>query len=187
MRCLIFLLPLLLSFAACSPKITVQSDYVNPADFSRFRTFRFDDSRPAPNFTFNEADQERVELAITDELKRRGFIESAISDLIIKVNGSIAMVRETGTNNMMMNPMWGWGWYDPLWMNNQRAPRDENHNTIIINVIDELENELIWQGVATGQFQQKKKHIELVIREVIQEIFQEFPVEPAIEQQVMQP
>ncbi len=166
---------------ACSPKIVVQTDYIKPVDFSDYRTFRFEDSKPAANFTFNEANQERVKLAITEEMEKRNFIYSEISDLVIKINGSIAMIRETGTN--AIDPMWGWGWYDPFWMNNNRAPRDENQNTMIINVIDELENELIWQGVATGEFQQKKKHVEVIIREIVQQIFTDFPVSPATEAQ----
>jgi len=171
---------LIFTFAACSPKVIVQSDYVKPVDFKNFRTYRFDDSKPAPNFTFNEANQDRVQLAIAEQMEKRDFIQSEISDLVIKINGSIAFIRETGTNNM--GPaMWGRGWYDPYWMNNNRAPRDENQNTMIINVIDELENELIWQGVATGQFQQKKKHIEIVIREIVQEIFNEFPKKPTVQ------
>lgn len=166
----------LTTLVSCSPKVVVQTDYIKPVDFKNYRTFRFDDSKPAPNFTFNEANQERVRLAISEQMEKRNFIQSEISDLVIKVNGSIAMIRETGTNNF--DPMWGWGRYDPFWMNNNRAPRDENQNTMIINVIDELENELIWQGVATGQFQQKKKHIEIIIREIVADIFNDFPVEP---------
>lgn len=169
---------------SCSPKIVVQTDYVKPVNFKEYRTFRFDNSKPAPNFTFNEANQERVRLAISEQMEKRDFIQSEISDLVIKVNGSIAMIRETGTNNFA-DPRWGYGWYDPYWTNNNRAPRDENQNTMIINVIDELENELIWQGVATGQFQQKKKHIELVIRDVVQEIFLDFPVEPKVSNEVV--
>lgn len=172
---------LLALLVSCSPKVVVQTDYIKPVDFKDYRTFRFDDSKPAPNFTFNEANQERVRLAIAEQMEKRNFIQSEISDLVIKINGSIAMIRETGTNNI--DPMWGLGWYDPFWMNNNRAPRDENQNTMIINVIDEMENELIWQGVATGQFQQKKKHIEVVIREIVTEIFNDFPVEPIGEPQ----
>ncbi len=171
---------LILTCAACSPKVIVQTDYIKPVNFNEYRTYRFDNTKPAPNFTFNDANQDRVQLAIAEQMEKRNFIQSEISDLLIKINGSIAFIRETGTNNM--GPaMWGRGWYDPFWMNNNRAPRDENQNTMIINIIDELENELIWQGVATGEFQQKKKHIEIVIREIVKEIFNEFPKEPTVQ------
>lgn len=172
----LFFILLILLFSGCSKKILVQSDYINPTDFSKYRTFTFNDEKADANFTFNEANQERVRNAVTMEMNKRQFIQSELADLVVNVQGSIEMIRETGTS---FDPYPFYGRWDPrFYPYNDVRPRDENESVIIINVKEEHSGKLLWQGVATGDFQQKKKHIELVILETVEQIFNEFPYNP---------
>ncbi|MGK7393507.1 MAG: DUF4136 domain-containing protein [Candidatus Cyclobacteriaceae bacterium M3_2C_046] len=170
------LLTFVVLLSSCSKSMLIQADKVNEISLNQYKTFRFVENDANPNFTFNEANQERVKLAVAAELEQRNYEEAALADFLIKVQGNIEMIRETGT----MGPMYNY--YDPFFMNNRlnRAPRDANESTVIINVIDQASNKLVWQGVATGNFKKKKTHIEVVIRETIQEMFLQFPYQSQV-------
>ena len=173
---LIITVSVLFFLFGCGKKILVQSDVINPVDFSKYKTFKFSENNAASNFTFNEANQERVRMAVARELSERDYFESELADLLINVQGSIEMIRETAASP---SPYDYYGrLYYPGYYYNDRRPREENESTIIINIIDEKTRKLLWQGVATGDFQQKKKHIEVLIFDTINQIFENFPYHP---------
>ena len=165
-----------LILTGCGKKILIQSDVIQPVDFSKYKTFKFSENKASSNFTFNEANQERVKIAVSKELEQRNYFESELADLLVIIQGSFEMIRETGPS---LSPYDYYGRiYYPGYYYNDRRPREENESTIIINLIDEKNHELLWQGVATGDFQQKKKHIEVLIFDTIHQIFENFPLQP---------
>lgn len=169
-KSLVFLLFIFI-FVGCSKKIIVQADQIKPVDLNRFKTFKFIEDGKNPNLAFNEANQERIKLSIANELNSRNFIESELADFEISILGGIEMARESNINYHYPGY---YPYYYPYHYYYDRHPENSNDSALIINIFDN--GELVWQGVATGDFRpRKKQHIEVTIAEIVRNIFKEFP------------
>ncbi len=159
--------------SACSPNMIVQTDHIRPSNLDRLKTFRFAEEAIQNNISFNEANQERIKLYITEELQKRGYIESQLADFEVSILGAVDMKRVSQTSTpFYYNPYYPGYWQD-------RRPENTNDVALIVNVLSG--GELVWQGVATGNLQKKKKqHIEAAIADVVKRIFEEFPYESKI-------
>jgi hypothetical protein len=161
----------ILILSGCSKSLIVQTELIRPADLNRVKTFRFvDDANP--NLAFNEANQERIKLSIANELAARNYIESQLADFEISIMGGVEMVRQTAVR---YNYSGAYPYYYPRYYpNSDMYGKSSDNSSLIINVLDK--GQLVWQGVATGNFKPKKKqHIEVAIAEVVKSIFKEFP------------
>lgn len=167
----LLIIAVFLTFAGCSKSILVQTDQPNETDLNRYRTFRFAADDPT-NFTFNEANRDRIRLFISRELTDRNFIESDLADFEVRVQGAIEMIRESGVN--YRNGLYPY-YYPGYHYSGDYHGKDFNESALIINIFDAADEKLIWQGVATGNFKNKKKHIETVLSEVVHSIFERFP------------
>jgi len=166
----ILILAGLLALAGCTKSILIQTDQPNEADLNRYRTFRFAPDDPT-NFTFNEANRERIREFVARELTERNYIQSELADFEVRLLGAIEMVRESGVD-------YRGGWYPyyyPYYHGGDYRGRDFNESALIVNIFDASDEKLIWQGVATGNFKNKKKHIEVVLSEAVHGIFEQFP------------
>lgn len=164
----------ILILSSCSKSILIQTDQINEMDLSRLKTFKFVENESKYNLTFNEANEERIKFYIAEELEERNYVKSEAADIHIKLLGNIEIVRETAARDSYYGP---YNRYYPPWGGNYHGPRSENESSLIINIIDGASQKLVWQGVATGNFQPRKKHIEAVIAETIAAVFAEFPYE----------
>jgi hypothetical protein len=171
MNRVIFILFSALLLSGCSKSIVVQTEHIKPADLNRLKTFRIIEDNSNTNVAFNEANQERIRLSIVNELNNRNYLESELADFEISILGGVEMVRQTGVR---YNYPGAYPYYRPYYPDSNLTPKNSDNSALIINVFDN--GQLVWQGVATGNFTPKKKqHIEVVIADIVKSIFNEFP------------
>jgi hypothetical protein len=161
--------------AGCASGLKIQTDINPEARFSNYKTFRFqeEESYIGPNFTLTETDREKVKAVIMQQMKNRNYIYSHDADLLIDIQGRIGMVQDRVTTNY---PVRDWyGRYYPGWMVTGDEYRMSNETTLIINFLDASRKMLVWQGVATGKINKKKKNEEDPVMYIVNKIFQEYP------------
>ncbi len=168
----------------CSPKFKIYSDTPFQGDFKNYKSFKFfnPDNIPGSNFSFEEQDKKALFDAVADEMKSRGYVSVQDAELMIKIQGGTKNTVEIQNDNRYNNNYYSpygnnyynrYGGYDSY---NDR-PRDESkkETSIIIDIIDIKTGKIVWQGVGIGTFGKKVSLNEIKIREVVTNIFLEYP------------
>lgn len=120
---------------ACCGCAGVATDAVHDAaaDFGRLRTYRWRE-RPA-HFGMDELTARRVRESVDAELVAKGFVPSrAEPDFEVTVRGGIVEIDELAN----------WP-YRPRWARGNEVYR-YREGTLIIDVIDPVENHVVWRG-----------------------------------------
>ncbi|NJN28091.1 MAG: DUF4136 domain-containing protein [Cyclobacteriaceae bacterium] len=183
MKYLIYLF--ILFFLACSPKFRVQSDTPHPGNFTTYHTFKFYNpaNMPGSNFSFEEQDQKMIFDAISDELKLRGYQSVQEADLMIMVQGGTKNTMEIQNdyygspydyNRYYYN---GFGRYNDYY--DRQRNQSKKETILIVDVIDNKTDKIVWQGVATGELGSKDELTGEEIKTAIAAIFAQYPQTPA--------
>lgn len=166
------------TLASCAPAITVKHDYDPKVNVRQFSTYRIeaDRQRNADPIVGSNLNQRRIADALDQSLKERGYkpVTQGEADLIVRFFTD-ARDRQQIQSNNMMGP-WGWGWGG--WgMPNQVYSRNYEENRVVINVIDARTNDIVWQGWATGQLnnRNKERDRDQAFRETVAAIMKQFP------------
>lgn len=160
-----FVLALLTQCASSLPP--VKTDYDKEADFSAYKTFNWSedienqkDSHPILN---NSLVRKRIKSAIRSEMEGRGYVMSENPDLLI--NFHMVIEERTGYTTVPSYSFW--------WRDNVR-PYNYQEGTLIIDLIDKKQNQLVWQGYTTGIAHQNAEKMEERIRSAISLIFEAY-------------
>ncbi|AQG80823.1 DUF4136 domain-containing protein [Spirosoma montaniterrae] len=164
--------------ASCAPSITVKYDYDPKVNVRQFSTYRIeaDRQRNADPIVGSNLNQRRISDALDQSLKARGYkpVTQGEADLVVRFFTD-ARDRQQIQSNNTMSP-WGWGWGG--WgMPNQVYSRNYEENRVVINVIDARTNDIVWQGWATGQLnnRNKERDRDQAFRETVTSIMKNFP------------
>jgi uncharacterized protein YwqG len=138
------------------------------------------DKIPASNFSFSEENKSFIYDAIASEMGERDFESKRNADIIIKVQGGTKSTREERNerNAGYYDPSYRYGGYGyPYYDRYQQEYQDisKKETTIIIDMLDNKTDQLVWQGVGVGVLGKRKEEVILKIREAIGLIFEEFP------------
>ncbi len=155
----------LLAATSCS-SLQVSSDYDETANFTQYKTFSFHD-KGVEKLQLNDLDKRRVINAITAELTAKGMQPAKENpDLIVNI---LASNKEKIDINYYNDPYWGW--YHYPWGMNQASVNQYTEGTLIIDLIDNQKNTLVWQGMGTGfrvdNIQNKAEKIKEAINAII--------------------
>ncbi|MGF7217301.1 hypothetical protein GGR92_003474 [Spirosoma lacussanchae] len=166
------------TLASCAPAITVKYDYDPKVNVRQFTTYRIeaDRQRNADPIVGSNLNQRRIADALDQSLKARGYkpVTQGEADLVVRFFTD-ARDRQQIQSNNTMSP-WGWGWGG--WgMPNQVYSRQYEENRVVINVIDVRTNDIVWQGWATGQLnnRNKERDRDQAFRETVTSIMKNFP------------
>ncbi|HEY3405609.1 MAG TPA: DUF4136 domain-containing protein, partial [Ohtaekwangia sp.] len=101
---------MLLVFAGCS-SITTTYDYDKNADFTKFKTYAYDES--AEKLPIMQLDKDRLIAAVDREMQARGFSKSDNPDMLVGLHvtthqGQTATATTTGTG--MYGGPWRYGY-----------------------------------------------------------------------------
>ncbi|MDF9799028.1 hypothetical protein OKW21_004291 [Catalinimonas alkaloidigena] len=140
-----------LLFIGCTPNLMVNTDYDRDADFRQYETFYWSDEfqhdgnegENNPLF-YNTLNKKRLKTAIERELEGKGYTLSENNpDLLVNAR---VLVEERNTQNYAYGPYsyWGWGY------NNYRSADSEKEGDVVIELIDQNQQQLVWQGYASG-------------------------------------
>ena len=163
--------------------IQVAYDYNPEADFTRYRTFAWaegsgsgDDSR-----VNNDLVDQRFLRAIESELVSRGMEKTASGQPDVFVGYQMAL--DDRVSYQTVNSYYGTGWgYRGVYggVGTSRTTSTEyTVGTLVIDVYDARQRELVWRGSGEGKVNQARDPEESQerINQAVTRIFRDFPVE----------
>jgi hypothetical protein len=158
-------------FYGCSPKLAeVHTDFDKEANFSAYETFgwseEIDKEKEDHPLLNNSLVKKRIKSAIKSEMEGRGYVFNA-ENPDIHVNFHIIVEEKTEVRNM---PNYGYR----MWWGNDVRSYNYNEGTLIIDLIDNEQNQLVWQGYSSGVLKSNPEAVENKLRESISLIFQEY-------------
>lgn len=154
--------------AACSSTFTIISDYDKTADFASFKTYNYmpgSDSLMGPGAS-------RIKSYTEEYMELLGYVKADIPDLFISINGRVQQKVGVTTNNYgtygggYYGGYYGWDSYSSTYVYNQ--------TTIMIDLVDVKKHQLVWQGAATGEFDQYSMK-DAKMHKMIDDIFGKYP------------
>ncbi|GAB2600160.1 DUF4136 domain-containing protein [Spirosoma areae] len=162
--------------ASCAPAITVKYDYDPKVNVRQFATYRIeaDRQRNADPIVGSNLNQRRIADALDQSLKARGYkpVTQGEADLVVRFFMDSKDKQQIQSNNMYSPYSW---WYGG--MGNNVYSRQYEENRVVINVSDARTNDIIWQGWATGQLnnRNKERDRDQAFRETVSAIMKQFP------------
>lgn len=182
MRISIITLAAAAAIAAISCSTTVVSDYDHEADFSAYSTFAWyaaENPDPRPTTGANQIVDGRIRRALAENLVAKGYEQAdpGAADLEVTYYTSLSSqlrVYSTGWGyGWGYGPSWGYGYrYWPGWGTTSVSTYLEG--TLIIDIIDHQQNQLVWRGVVTSALS-KKSSSEEKINQVVTRVLSTFP------------
>jgi len=171
-----------LLLAACSH--TPDWDYDQSANFSNFKTFAWvkDASltKDVKNYQINPIMEKRVREAVNSDLTQKGLSMVAIdkADVLINYHASVDKKIDIDTFSNHYSATWN-HWRKP-WgtsIHTDNKVREYEVGTLIIDIVDQSSNQLIWRGAKEGRLKknQKPEKRTQVINETVINILSNFP------------
>jgi len=155
---------IVLSFATVAfAKVTV--DFDQNADFSKYRTYAWQQGTPAAD----PLNQRRIERAVSEQLKAAGLSEvSSSPDLNIVTHASSKQKQEVHTGNFGYGPMSpGFG--------EQDFTMTIDIGTLRVDLVDARTKKLVWSATATKTLSDNPKKVAKLIDKVVTKMFKRFP------------
>ena len=144
--------------------VNVTSDYDRSANFTSYKTYSFH-QKGLEKLSINDLDKNRIISSIDREMATKGFTKvSANSDLIVNILASSS--QEVRVDNDMYRYGY-WGGYQNV--------SDYTAGKIIIDIIDDKRNILVWQGVGSDLNLSNVAAKNEKIPQAINEILAKFP------------
>lgn len=162
----------------CGSSLQVQSDYDRQADFSTYKTFRW---IPQPQNAMDIGPLANdIQRAITSELLTKGLEEVATNpDLLIVYHAGVEE-KVTGAHINNYGYGWGtWGYWGAGPTTSTVHYNSYEEGTLVIDMIDATENELVWRGVAQGSVDDRVEKIRKNLPGTIAKILEAYPPPPS--------
>jgi hypothetical protein len=156
---------------ACTGTFTIRADYDKQADFAIYKTYNYlpgSDSLMGPGSS-------RIKSYTEEYLDLLGYKKADNPDLFVSINGKVQQRLGTTTNSGGYGGYGGYGYGGYYgWDSYSTSTYVYNQTTIVIDLVDVKKHQLVWQGAATGEFDQyslkdKKLH------QMVDEIFGQYP------------
>ena len=193
---LIILISIVIMGGCSSLKVT--SDYDKTVDFTKFKTFEYYGWAEESDQLLNRFDKERIEKAFGAEFKSRGmeYVESGgdlIVTLYIVAEQKTSTTAHTTSTGMGMGGAYGYGyggyyghgpsygWGSGMGMGHSTTTYSESDyvvGTLIIDVYDEANKQLIWESVGKGNVNENPDRRDESVPKTVAKIMKPYPVEP---------
>lgn len=142
-----FLVVFLLVAMGCSPKATIYTDYDRDYNIREYITYAWADdkeieSRNNPLY-YNELNDKRIKNAVNNQLKGKGYtLVSENPELLIHYHIVVEDRTEIRTDP--------YGYYGPYWMRSRTYSYSYRQGTLIIDLMDAANKNLLWRGWAVS-------------------------------------
>ena len=162
-----------LFFASCS-SVRVTSDYKEGTAFKGFTSYEIV-SPDNLSGQVTPAHKMQIEKAIRLEMNNRQFQEaSSETDLSVSYFVFVNTVRDYDNYvSLYGNRRWGYAMV-------QTTVREYKEGTLIVDIIDNKKQEVIWHGAATDIVKKGMKNVDGKINEAVQAIFDKYSKEAAL-------
>lgn len=150
-------------FLSSCNAVNVSTDYDRTANFSSYKTYSFH-QKGIDKLGINDLDKNRIISSIDKELASKGFTKvTKDSDLVINI--LVSSSQEVRVDNDYRYGYWG----------GYPAVSDYTAGKIILDIIDDKRNILIWQGVGSDLYLSNISAKSEKIPQAINEILSKFP------------
>lgn len=165
----------------CS-SIRTQSDFDRNADFGSYTTFAWYQEpkrNEGPTEGPNRLVDDRIRRSIVQNLQAKGLTptETNAADLLVRYYASL------DSHMAYLTTGWGYGWgcgpywafgcgFWPGW--SHVTVQTIHEGTVIIDILDRKQNQLVWRGVGTSSLG-KKSHSDETIDRKMTRILESFP------------
>src|SRR5690606_15352109 len=147
----------------------VKTDFDHEVDFGAYSSFNWSDEmdqqEAAHPILDNSLVRKRIKSAIRSEMEGRGYTFQENADLLI--NFHLVIEEKTGYSTY---PAYGYSY----WRRDNVRPYNYKEGTLIIDIIDREQNQLVWQGYTEGVLSNDPEKMEDKMRQAISLIFQEY-------------
>ncbi|OQP40982.1 hypothetical protein A4H97_15390 [Niastella yeongjuensis] len=163
----------------CAPSVKVNVDYDRAADFTSHKTFTMTDI--AAKGEVSQLNAERIRNAIVQNMKTKGYTEVGADAADLLVNA--VTVSKTKTSVTANNNYYGYGGvYRPYgyWGAGSTtfSTYDYTDGSLIIDVVNNKTQKLLWQGVGNSEIDSKPKNPDKFIQYAVEKIMKDFPPKP---------
>ncbi|MGB0391478.1 MAG: DUF4136 domain-containing protein [Salibacteraceae bacterium] len=155
--------------SSCTSTFTIISDYDKSASFENYKTYNYlpgADSLMGPGAS-------RLKSLTEEYLNLLGYKKSDNPDLFVAILGNVQQKVGYTTSSPGYGGYYG-GYYGYRGWDSYTTAYVYNETTIMIDLVDASKKKLVWQGGATGEFDQysiKDKKMQ----QMIDEIFGQYP------------
>ena len=155
--------------SGCGSTTKIQSDYDPGVDFSQFKTYGYYSPMGIENPNYSSLLGQMFRDAIDAQMLPRGYVKSANPDLLINVSARLedkTKVTTTSSPAMYGGGYYGYrgGMYDP-WggygYGTSTHVSQYTEGTVNIDMVDINQKRMVWEGIAIGRVDDKKKSGEL--------------------------
>ena len=149
-------------------KVTV--DFDKTVDFSKYKTYAWRPGTPAKDPLM----QKRIQRAVEAELAAKGLTKTeGPADLYVVTQASSKNEKQIDVNSLgYAGYRWhGWGAWGPTTVNMYEIPV----GTLIVDLLVEKSNELVWRGVATETLSDNPQKVAKRTDKVVAKMFKKFP------------
>jgi hypothetical protein len=181
---LVLLAGIAMLLTACASKPTIESDYDQTIDFSKYKTYAFYNPMGIENPNYSSIYGSIFRDAIGKEMSKRGYTQSDNPDLLINVSGNMKDKTKVTTTS---SPNYGGGYYGyrggryGAWggygYGNSTHVSNYTEGTINVDMVDRELKRMVWEGVAVGRVNEKNTPDETRanIYAGLQEMFSGYP------------
>jgi hypothetical protein len=173
---------ILLLFSTSVTFAQIKSDYDKDADFSKYNTYSFAGWAENSDQSINDIDKKRILSALKSEMDERGLelVESggdAQFTLFVVIDQKTSTTAYTNyTGGMGYGGGWGWGYGGMGSATTTYSEQDYNEGTLVVDMYDTDEKNLVWQGVITSVVKTKPEKREKNINKKIGKLMKKFPI-----------
>lgn len=175
---IVFLLLIAPVFA--QSQILVSYNKADDVDFSKFKTFQVHDFE-VKNIPEFEPKKEGLNLLIAEinkQMSFRGYQKvTKDPDLIINIGVTITAEVQTRDTDFRRDAPMYIGQRNYHWESEEIVVRNYIEGTVTLDIVDNRENEMIWQAVSQGTVSKKREKNKKKIVKAVQKLFKKFPVE----------
>ncbi|MCF7793663.1 MAG: DUF4136 domain-containing protein [Candidatus Cloacimonetes bacterium] len=167
MKKIFMILLSLLALISCST-IYVVRDYDVTADFSNFKTFRWDMTRSNSRFK-NELLDKRLRHTINQELIAKGFEhQSRYADFILTYEQTTRSEKDVYVTHSYH------GWRHGGWGHRNVFVDKRKEALMTLKIFDAKTDQLVWQSWASG-IEVRIEFVEEIINETAEKLVEDFP------------
>lgn len=160
-------------FTACS-SIKVTTDYDKGTDFSAYKTYNF--VVEVAEIPMNDLNKNRLLTSIEKELSAKGLLKSDDPDLIVDIQLNTRMEQSATTHSSYYGGYGRRGYRRGGGFGTSYTSIDTYVvGTVIINLVDNEKNVMVWQGIGEGTVDFEAKNREEKIEENIAKILNGYP------------
>jgi hypothetical protein len=170
--------------SGCASSTKIQSDYDHSIDFSKYKTYGYYSPMGIENPNYSSLLGSMFRDAIDAQMLPKGYVKSDNPDILINVSARLEDKTKVTTYSdpMMGGGYYGYrgGMYDP-WggygYGTSTHVSQYTEGTVNVDMVDIKQKRMIWEGIAIGRINEKRKSGELRedIRVGIAEMYANYP------------